>query len=104
MMQFTEDAAKKVLELVDEEKRNDLGIRIYAQSNESEVQYEVFWEDRALPKDIITHQEGLKIFVDPESNELLNETVIFFTVQDGEEGLFIMKTTSNCSTCSTVCF
>lgn len=105
MIQFSEDAVKKVLQVINQEiQRKELGIRIIAEQMEDTVEYQMFWEETKQKDDTIFNQEGLKIFIDSKSRELVEDTVVFLTEQEGQEGLFIMKNTSNCASCSTNCF
>ncbi|WP_445490736.1 HesB/IscA family protein [Niallia sp. 03133] len=103
-MQITEEAAKKILELMEKQDKRDMGLRIIAMSAEEGVDLQVYWEKEGAPTDKIIQQEGVKIFVDSESDKFLEEMTIFYTVQDDKEGLFIMNAISDCSSCSTVCF
>ncbi|MFT8321321.1 MAG: iron-sulfur cluster biosynthesis family protein [Bacillus sp. (in: firmicutes)] len=103
-MQITEDAAKKVLELMEQQDKCNMGLRITARSSMDKVDLQIYWENNGLPTDQIIQQEGLKIFVDSDSSKLLEEMTIFYTEQDGKAGLFIMNAISDCSSCSTVCF
>ncbi|MGP7816681.1 iron-sulfur cluster biosynthesis family protein [Niallia sp. 01092] len=103
-MQITEDAVKKVLDLMEQQDNREMGLRIKAMPAEDKVDFQLYWESEELPSDKIIQQEGLKIFLDDDSSKLLEEMTIFYTVQDGKEGLFIMNAISDCSSCSTVCF
>lgn len=104
-MIVTEEAAKRLLELRPDSKDGfDFGIRITAKEGDNGVSYQVFWEEKEFENDQIIYQAGLKIFIDFKSNRLIDDTTVFLTEQDGQEGLFIMNHTSNCSTCSEACF
>ncbi|PKG22301.1 hypothetical protein [Niallia nealsonii] len=102
-MQFTEEAAKELLEYIDN-NCNMQGIRIIAVSIEENIHYQIYWEKEQFPDDEVIIQNGLKIFLDFKTSEVLKEQMIFYTEKDGKKGLFIMKSISDCSTCSTVCF
>lgn len=103
-MQFTEEAAEKLLEYIDNNHYDIEGIRIIAISIEENINYQIYWEKEQFPDDEVIIQNGLKIFLDPKTSEALEEQMIFYTEKDGRKGLFIMKSVSDCSTCATVCF
>ena len=104
-MYWTEEATNKLIEMAEKQKRKENGIRIIAQPDDEEgFTYELYWEHQVMPTDETIKREGLNIFIDKQSHQLLEDTVVYFTIQEGKEGIFIMKTTSDCSTCSTVCF
>lgn len=105
MMQFAEEAIQRLLELSsNHENAGNVGIRLKAEKSEDQLTYQIFWEEEELQDDLITYQKGLKIFLDKKSYELVENTYVFLTEQDGKEGLFIMNNTSNCSTCTETCF
>lgn len=103
-MQFTEEAAKELSEYIDNNNCNMKGIRIIAVSIEENIRYQIYWEKEQFPDDEVIIQNGLKIFLDFKTSEVLKEQIIFYTEKDGKKGLFIMKSVSDCSTCSTICF
>ncbi|GKU84570.1 hypothetical protein [Niallia sp. NCCP-28] len=103
-MLFTEEAAEELLEYIDNKGLDMKGIRIVAVSIEENIHYQIYWEKEQLPDDEVFIQNGLKIFLDFKTKAALKEKMIFYTEREGKKGLFIMKSVSDCSTCSTVCF
>lgn len=104
-MQMAEEAIQRLLEIISKsENTANVGIRLKAEKSEEQLSYQVYWEDKEFPDDIITYQKDLKIFIDTKSYDLVENTYIFLTEQEGVEGLFIMNNTSNCSTCTETCF
>lgn len=104
-MQIAEDAVQKLLELIAHyENPATAGIRVIAKELDKKISYEVYVEKSEFSDDYIFFQEGLKIFMDPQTKDLVDDTYAFLTEQDGQEGLFIMKNTSDCASCSETCF
>jgi len=103
-MQFTEEAAEKLSEYIENNRGGIEGIRIMAASAKGNLYYRIYWEKDSFPDDEVIIQNGLKIFLNSYTSEVLKEQTIFYAEKDGKKGLFIMKSVSGCSTCSTVCF
>lgn len=104
-MVFSDEAVQRLLEYKGQNKfREEVGVRITAEEVDNQVSYEVYWEEKERPKDMITYHDGIKFFIDQKSKELVKDTFVYLIEKNGQEGLFIMKNTSNCSSCSTTCF
>lgn len=103
-MQFTPEAAERILTYMKENNIDEAGLRISATKDNDKVNYCVYWEDQELMEDIVIIQEGLKIHVTPDSNQLLDNTIVFTSMEEGIEGLFIMENQSDCSSCAIDCF
>ena len=71
-MVFTEAAARKVRELIDEEGKPELKLRVYIQGGGcSGFQYGFTFEDQRGEDDLAVEREGVTLLVDPLSLQYL---------------------------------
>lgn len=79
MIQLTENAAGKVKDLLTEEGRTDLGLRVAVQPGGcSGLRYAMYLDDQLSEKDVAEEQFGVKIVVDRMSMPYLSEATIDF--------------------------
>lgn len=79
MIQLTEIAAGKVKELVDEEGRADLALRVAVQPGGcSGLRYAMYLDDQLSEKDMAEDQFGVKVVIDKMSAPYLSEAKIDF--------------------------
>ncbi|SDY24449.1 Fe-S cluster assembly iron-binding protein IscA [Evansella caseinilytica] len=104
MIHFMNEAVDRTKALaVEQGLITNPGIRIRAKQKGFHVKYQLLWEELERTDDIVYDQGGLKIYIDADSALHVKDTVVFLTEQDGKEGLYIMKNTSVCATCSMTC-
>ena len=78
-MQLTEAAATKVKELLVEEGRNDIALRVAVQPGGcSGLRYAMFLDDQVTDKDHAADQFGVKIVMDRMSVPYLSDATIDF--------------------------
>ncbi len=71
-LQLTENAVRKVKQLLEAENKAGYGLRIAVQGGGcSGFQYGLTWDKESRPGDIVQEFEGLKVFVDPMSGQYL---------------------------------
>lgn len=79
MMQLTENAAGKVKDLLVEEGRNDIALRVAVQPGGcSGLRYAMYLDDQLSEKDVAEEQFGVRIVVDRMSVPYLSEAKIDF--------------------------
>lgn len=79
MLKLTDVASAKVRELLAEEQRDDLALRVALQSGGcSGSRYALFFDDRVVEGDEAVDFDGVKIVVDPVSAPFLNGAEIDF--------------------------
>jgi iron-sulfur cluster assembly accessory protein len=79
MITLTETAAGKVKELLQEEGRDDIALRIAVQPGGcSGLRYAMYLDDQLTEKDVEEEQHGVKIVVDRMSVPYLSEATIDF--------------------------
>jgi len=79
MIQLTESAAGKVKELLDEEGRNDIALRVAVQPGGcSGLRYAMYLDDQLSEKDLAEEQFGVRVVVDKMSVPYLSEATIDF--------------------------
>jgi len=79
MIQLTENAAGKVKELVTEEGRADIALRVAVQPGGcSGLRYAMYLDDQLSEKDVAEEQFGVRIVVDRMSMPYLTEAKIDF--------------------------
>jgi iron-sulfur cluster assembly accessory protein len=79
MIQLTEAAAQKVKELVREEGRSDIGLRVAVQPGGcSGLRYAMYLDDQLSDKDLTEEQFGVRIVVDRMSAPYLSQATIDF--------------------------
>ncbi|HEY7659606.1 MAG TPA: iron-sulfur cluster assembly accessory protein [Actinomycetota bacterium] len=79
MIQLTESAAGKVKELLTEEGRTDIALRVAVQPGGcSGLRYAMYLDDQLSDKDVAEEQFGVKIVLDRMSVPYLSEATIDF--------------------------
>jgi iron-sulfur cluster assembly accessory protein len=79
MIQLTETAAGKVKELLEEEGRADIALRIAVQPGGcSGLRYAMYLDDQLSEKDVAADQFGVRVVVDKMSVPYLSDATIDF--------------------------
>jgi iron-sulfur cluster assembly accessory protein len=79
MIQLTETAASKVKELLVEEGRDDIALRVAVQPGGcSGLRYAMYLDDQLGEKDVAADQFGVKVVIDKMSVPYLSEATIDF--------------------------
>jgi iron-sulfur cluster assembly accessory protein len=79
MIQLTQTAAGKVKELLEEEGRADIALRVAVQPGGcSGLRYAMYLDDQLSDKDVAEDQFGVRIVVDKMSVPYLSEATIDF--------------------------
>jgi iron-sulfur cluster assembly accessory protein len=79
MIQLTQTAAGKVQELLAEEDRTDIALRVAVQPGGcSGLRYAMYLDDQLSEKDVAEEQFGVRIVVDKMSVPYLSEATIDF--------------------------
>jgi len=87
---LTQVAATKVKNLLEQEGRDDLALRIAVQPGGcSGLKYQLFFDDRALDGDAAHDFGGVKVVVDKMSTPYLNGAVIDFVDSIEKQGFTI---------------
>ena len=77
MIQLTENAAGKVKELLVEEGRSDIALRVAVQPGGcSGLRYAMYLDDQLSDKDVAEEQHGVRIVVDKMSVPYLTQATI----------------------------
>ncbi|HLD60078.1 MAG TPA: iron-sulfur cluster assembly accessory protein [Candidatus Bilamarchaeaceae archaeon] len=86
-IEFTDEAVKKLNELMEKQDKKQYGVRISAQpAGCSGYSYGMQFDKEEKEGDTILESKGLKIFIDKQSLRILNGTSIDFTVTETESG------------------
>jgi iron-sulfur cluster assembly accessory protein len=87
---LTETAAVKVRQLLDQEGRDDLKLRVAVQPGGcSGLQYQLFFDERSLDGDLVLEQNGVPVVVDRMSAPYLGGATIDFTDTIEQQGFTI---------------
>lgn len=79
MIQLTETAAGKVKELLEEEGRSDIALRVAVQPGGcSGLRYAMYLDDQLSDKDVAEEQFGVKVVVDKMSVPYLSAATVDF--------------------------
>jgi iron-sulfur cluster assembly accessory protein len=79
MIELSENAAGKVKELLEEEGRSDIALRVAVQPGGcSGLRYAMYLDDQLSEKDVAEEQFGVRIVVDKMSVPYLSEAKIDF--------------------------
>ena len=90
MIQLTENAAGKVRELLVEEGRSDIALRVAVQPGGcSGLRYQLFFDERTLDGDVTTDFGGVTVVVDRMSVPYLNGAEIDFVDTIEKQGFTI---------------
>jgi len=100
MIQLTQTAAGKVKELVDEEGRVDIALRIAVQPGGcSGLRYAMYLDDQLSDKDVAEEQFGVRVVVDRMSVPYLSQATIDF-VETLEQSGFTIDNPAAQSSCA----
>ena len=96
---FTNAAAEKVKELIEEEENDQLMLRVFISGGGcSGFQYGFTFDDNAAEGDTIVENEGVKLLIDPMSVQYLTGAEIDYT--EGLEGAqFVIRNPNAKTTC-----
>ena len=96
---FTENAATKVKQLIEEEGNNDLKLRVFVSGGGcSGFQYGFTFDELVNEDDTVMEKNGVKLLIDPMSFQYLSGAEIDY--QESLEGAqFVIKNPSATSTC-----
>jgi iron-sulfur cluster insertion protein len=96
---FTDNAAGKVRELIEEEGNSDLKLRVFVTGGGcSGFQYGFTFDEVQNDDDTVMEKNGVTLLIDPMSYQYLTGAVIDYT--DGLEGSqFVIKNPNATSTC-----
>jgi iron-sulfur cluster assembly accessory protein len=105
MIEITDTAAAELKELLEKEKKNDHGLRVFAAgSGCSGVQYGLTLEKTAKEDDAVSESNGVKIFFKKDIQEDIEEFKIDFIDNEYGKGFVIdnphaSKCGSSCGSC-----
>src|SRR2546429_8442917 len=87
---LTDGAAAKVKQLLDQEGRDDLALRVAVQPGGcSGLRYQLFFDERTLEGDELTDFSGVKVVVDRMSGPYLGGAVVGFVATIEKQGFTI---------------
>ncbi len=79
MIQLTQSAATKVKELLDEEGRSDIALRVEVQPGGcSGLRYAMYLDDASRDTDVAEEQHGVRLVIDRMSVPYISEATIDF--------------------------
>ncbi|MEI5640787.1 MULTISPECIES: iron-sulfur cluster insertion protein ErpA [unclassified Pseudoalteromonas] len=98
-IQFSDAAASRVKELIEEEENNDLKLRVYVTGGGcSGFQYGFTFDEKVNPGDLEIVKNGVTMVVDPMSIQYLIDGVVDYT--EGLEGArFFIDNPNATTTC-----
>jgi iron-sulfur cluster assembly accessory protein len=100
MIQLTQTAAGKVRELVEEEGRADIALRVAVQPGGcSGLRYAMYLDDQLSEKDVAEEQFGVRVVVDKMSVPYLTQATIDF-VDSLEQSGFTIDNPAAQSSCA----
>jgi iron-sulfur cluster insertion protein len=96
---FTDSAATKVQQLIEEEKNDNLMLRVFIQGGGcSGFQYGFTFDESVQEDDTIVENQGVKLLIDPMSYQYLVGAEIDYT--EGLEGSqFVIRNPNAVTTC-----
>lgn len=96
---FTDAAARKVRELIDEEKNDALMLRVFISGGGcSGFQYGFTFDEGVGEGDVVVERNGVKLLIDPMSIQYLAGAEIDYT--EGLEGAqFVIRNPNASTTC-----
>ncbi len=98
-IEFTEAAARKVLELILEERNPGLKLRVYISGGGcSGFQYGFSFDEAAEEDDIAVTREGVTLLVDPLSFQYLAGAEVDYT-EDLQGAQFVIRNPNASTTC-----
>ena len=87
---LTDGAALKVKNLLEQEGRDDLSLRVQVQPGGcSGLRYQLFFDERSLDGDVVTDFDGVGVVVDRMSVPYLNGAMIDFVDTIEKQGFTI---------------
>ncbi len=96
---FTDSAADKVKQLIDEEGNNDLKLRVFVTGGGcSGFQYGFTFEDASNADDTVMEKNGVFLLIDPMSYQYLVGAEIDYK-EDLEGAQFVIRNPNASSTC-----
>ncbi len=100
MIQLTESAAGKVKELLQEEGRDDIALRVAVQPGGcSGLRYAMYLDDQLSDRDVTESQFGVQVVIDKMSVPYLTEATIDF-VDSLEQSGFTIDNPAAQSSCA----
>jgi iron-sulfur cluster insertion protein len=98
-LEFTDSAAAKVKQLIDEENNPDLKLRVYVQGGGcSGFQYGFTFDEEQQEDDTAVEKGGVKLLIDPMSFQYLMGAKIDYK-EDLEGARFIINNPNATTTC-----
>ena len=98
MITLTDTAASKVKALIQEEGDDNLALRVAVRPGGcSGFSYEMFFDTDVADDDLVSHQAGVKVVVDPSSALMLEGATLDF--KDGLESGFSINNPNAQRTC-----
>lgn len=98
-LEFTANAANKVLELIEEEENENLKLRVYVQGGGcSGFQYGFTFDEEQQEDDTAVDRDGVRLLVDPMSFQYLIGAKIDYK-DDMEGARFIINNPNASTTC-----
>ncbi len=98
-LEFTTNAASKVLELIKEEDNQDLKLRVYVQGGGcSGFQYGFAFEEDIEDGDFVIDNEGVGMMIDPMSYPYLAGSVVDYK-EDLQGSRFVIENPNAKTTC-----
>jgi iron-sulfur cluster insertion protein len=96
---FTDSAVSKVKELIEEEKNEELMLRVFISGGGcSGFQYGFSFDEKTTDGDTIVEKEGVKLLIDPMSIQYLTGAEIDYS--EGLEGAqFVIRNPNAQTTC-----
>lgn len=96
---FTDSAARKVLELIQEEGESDLMLRVFISGGGcSGFQYGFTFDEKEGDGDTVVVKDGVKLLVDPMSIQYLTGAEIDYT-ESLEGSQFVIRNPNAATTC-----
>lgn len=98
MLTVSENAAHQLKDLIKQEGEKIAGLRMMViEGGCSGYSYQMEFVEAADPRDRVVEHDGVKVFVDPASAEMLDEATIDFI--DGLQGGFTIRNPKAKSSC-----
>lgn len=82
MINLTDDAAKEIKRLLEQEHKEDWGLRVGVEGGGcSGLSYTLAFDEQPTDKDSVFDIEGVKVFVDPKSYLFLNGMTLDYSTE-----------------------
>ena len=96
---FTDSAASKVKQLIDEEDNTDLMLRVFISGGGcSGFQYGFTFDESVIDGDIVVEKDGVRLLIDPMSIQYLNGAEIDYS-ENMEGAQFVIRNPNAQTTC-----